>query len=132
MPAHNSEFPWLSYYGNYNFFEERMKGHGKVTELTTIDTGLYDAHLNDGRVLRVFVCECYSFGGAEYYEAIQRVGAVDAVVINSNWCGYSFELKVSCQQENVGIFDIGGFMAAINLKEHWRFMTEAERKRFKQ
>ncbi|WP_211371072.1 hypothetical protein [Dechloromonas hortensis] len=108
-----------------------MKDHDKVARLTAADTGLYDVYLNDGRVLRVFVCECYSFGGAEYYETTQKLGAVDAVVINSNWCGYSFELKIACQKEKVGVFDISGFMSAINLKRHWEFMTEAERERLK-
>lgn len=131
MSAHNSEFPWLSYYGHYKFFEDRMNDHSKVSGIDKVDTGLYDAHLKDGRVLRVFICECYSFGGGEYYEITQKLGPVDAVVINSNWCGYSPEVKIACQMEKVGIFDISGFMAAINLKNYWEYMTELEKKKLK-
>lgn len=131
MPAHNREFPWLSYYKQYNFFEGRMREHSKVSDLKKINAGLYDVSMKDGRVLRVFICECYSFGGGEYYEATQNLGKVDAVVINSNWCGYSPEVKIACQAEHVGIYDIAGFMAAINMPNHWEYMTESEKKMLK-
>ncbi len=57
MPAHNSTFPWLSYYGHYAFFESRMREHRKVRDIKRIDTGLYDVHLLDGRTLRIFILD---------------------------------------------------------------------------
>lgn len=131
MPARNSEFPWLSYYGNYNFFESRMREHSKVLKLEKVGVGLYEIYLKDGRTLKVFICECYSFGGGEYYETTQKTGPLDAIIINSNWCGYTPEIKIACQAEKVGVFDISGFMAAINLKNYWEYMTEFEKKELK-
>ena len=32
MPAENEEFPWLSYYKNYDYFEEIIKNHNKIYE----------------------------------------------------------------------------------------------------
>ncbi len=68
MPAHNNDFPWLSYYGHYRFFEERMAAHNKVSGIQQVDVGLYDLTRNNGSVIRVFICDCYSFGVAEYHE----------------------------------------------------------------
>lgn len=129
MPAHNSEFPWLSYYKNYNFFEERMREHSKVAGLRRINTGLYEITLTSGSILKIFICECYAFDDAAYHEVIENYGKVDAVIISSNWCSYYFETKIERIRENVGIFDIKGFMAAINKPKYWEYMTESERER---
>ncbi|WP_084679681.1 hypothetical protein [Curvibacter lanceolatus] len=131
MPAHNSTFPWLSYYGNYRFFEDRMHEHSKVGGVKNIKTGLYDVHLLDGRVLRVFICECYAFDDASYHETVENYGPVNAVIINSNWCGYDFETKLARMHERVGIFDIKGFMTAINTSNYWGYMNADERERLK-
>lgn len=132
MPAHNDNFPWMSYYGNYNFFEQRMHEHSKVNSCERLDSGLYNIELNNGNTLKVFICECYSFGTAEYVESCDNYGPLDAVVISSNWCGYGLELKRDCMANRVGIFDVRGFMAAINRNEYWTYMTDYERDRFQE
>jgi len=129
MPAHNSEFPWLSYYKNYNFFEQRMREHSKVSGLKPINTGLYEMTLTSSSVLKVFICECYAFDDAAYHELIANYGKVDAVVISSNWCGYNFETKLERMREKVGVFDMRGLMAAINKPNYWEYMTEYEREK---
>ncbi|EFE3929092.1 hypothetical protein CHZ71_003397 [Escherichia coli] len=132
MPAENNKFPWLSYYRNYNFFEQRMREHSKVVSCENINIGLYNIRLTNGRTLKVFICECYAFGTAEYVESCENYGELNAVVISSNWCGYSLDIKRDCMQNNVGIFNIGGFMAAINRDMFWTYMTEYEKERFKE
>lgn len=128
MTAHNKSFPWMSYYRHYRFFESRMKSHNKVSSLIDIGGGLYEVTLIDGRVLRVFICECYSYGVAEYYESVENLGELNVVVINSNWCGYGMDAKLHCQEQNVGLFDISGFMAALNIHNYWEYLTKQERK----
>ena len=132
MAAHNKEFPWMSYYRNYNFFEQRMHEHSKVDLIENIAPGLYSIRLHGGRELKVFICECYSFDVAEYIETCENYGSLDTIVISSNWCGYSLEVKRHCMSENVGIFDISGFMAAINRREYWTYMTKYEKDRFQE
>ncbi len=129
MPAHNAIFPWLSYYGNYKFFEDRMTEHSKVSKVAHLDTGLYAVHLLDGRLIKVFICECYAFSDAEYIEVVEKYGPINAVVISSNWCGYDFETKLTRMEEGVGVFDIKGFMAAVNFRNYWEYMTEWEKDR---
>ncbi len=132
MPAENSEFPWMSYYGHYKFFEDKMQSHNKVVGFQKIEESLYQINLDDERVVRVFICECYSFGLAEYYEAIEKLGKIQAVIINSNWCGYTAEAKRYCREHNVGLFNIGECMAAINTKNFWEYLTKHEREYFKE
>ena len=131
MPAHNDSFPWMSYYGNYRFFEDCMSTHSKVSNVRNTGDGLYDIGLKDGRTLTVFVCECYSYGIAEYQESVEKLGPLNAVVINSNWCGYSMDVKLSCQEREVGVFDIKGFMAALNRHDFWNYLTKDEKELLK-
>ena len=127
MSAHNKEFPWMSYYGNYKFFEDRMKSHSRVSNLINTGAGLYEINLIDGRKLKTFICECYSYGIAEYHESVEKLGDLEAVIINSNWCGYSMDAKLHCQEHNVGLFDISGFMAALNISNYWEYLTKQEK-----
>jgi hypothetical protein len=130
MAAHNNEFPWMSYYGNYDFFEKRMLEHSKVNEITKINPSLYQIERLDGRTMKVFICECYSFDVAEYIEACEEFGELDAVIISSNWCGYTFDVKRNCMSEQVGVYDISGFMAALNMGNYWQYLTKHEKKQF--
>ena len=132
MPAHNNEFPWMSYYGNYSFFESRMIEHSKVNSIRKINPSLYDIERSDGTTIRAFICECYSFDVAEYIESCQELGKLDAIIISSNWCGYTFDVKRHCMSEQVGVYDIGGFMAALNMPNYWEYLTKYERKKFQE
>lgn len=93
MPAHSETFPWPSYYGHFDFFEKRMAAHSRVDHLQSLGNGLYDLTRSNGKTLKVFVCECYSFGVAEHLEATSKLGHLDAIIIASNWCGYSRPLS---------------------------------------
>jgi hypothetical protein len=109
-----------------------MSKHSKVSSCEQLDAGLYSIELNNRSTLKVFICECYSFCTAEYVESCENYGALDAVVISSNWCGYGLELKRDCMADKVGIFDVRSFMAAINKNEYWTYMTDYEKDKFKE
>jgi hypothetical protein len=132
MTAQNNEFPWMSYYGHYKFFEDRMLSHDKVYDIQKTGEGIYELRLGEEKVIRVFICECYSFGLAEYYETVDKLGKIQAVIINSNWCGYAAEAKRFCREHGVGLFSIGEFMAALNMKNYWEYLTKEEREYFKE
>jgi len=130
MPAHNKEFPWMSHYGNYNFFESKMREHSRVNSIKKINASLYHIERLDGATIKTFICDCYSFDVAEYIESCQELGELDAVIINSNWCGYTFDVKRHCMGKQVGIYDIGGFMAALNMPDYWKYLTGYEMEKF--
>lgn len=130
MAGHSETFPWPSYYGNYDFFEGQMGNHGRVAALEPQGNGIYELTRAQGDTLRIFICECYAFGVAEYMETIGQLGRLDAVIINSAWCGYSPDAKHYCRNEKVGLFKIGEFMAALRCNDHWMYLTDAEKEYF--
>lgn len=130
MAAFSEVFPWPNSYGHYNFFEQRMKGHGRVGGYSGKGQGVYEVK-RDGGTLRVFICDCYAFGVAQYMEAVGHLGKLDAVVINSNWCGYSDEVKLHCNMERVGVFTIGEFMGALNRPDFWNYLSDAQVETYK-
>ena len=132
MPAHSETFPWPSYYGNFDFFEQRMRTHSRVRSLEALSDGRYRLAKTDGAVLEVFICECYSYGVAEYLETTRKLGRLDAIIISSNWCGYTANLKMQCRDERVGLFDIRDFMAALNRRAFWAYLNDWDEKRFKE
>ena len=131
MSAYSDEFPWPSHYGHFNFFEERMHNHGRVKKCAPVGNGVYELTRNNGPVIRLFICECYAFGVAEYMETRENLGDVDAVIINSAWCGYTDEVKLQCREREVGVFMIAEFMGALNFKDFWNYLTDDQEERYK-
>lgn len=107
-----------------------MKQHGKIASFITEDKGLYLLQKVDGETIRAFICECYSFGIAEFYECIDRLGKVDAILINSAWCGYTTDAKRQSRSDGVGLFKIGDFMSALHKKDWRSYLTGTEMEHF--
>lgn len=131
MPANSEEFPWPSYYGNFDYFEARMKQHARVASLVAQGGGLYELKRTQGDNLRVLICECYAFGVAEYMETVERLGEINVVIINSAWCGYSDDAKIFCRDAKVGLFRIGEFMGALYRTDYWEYLTKEQMEYFK-
>jgi hypothetical protein len=131
MTAYSNDFPWPSYYGHYDFFEHRMAEHSRVQSIMcSQQTGLYHLTKVDGKKVTIFICDCYSFGVAEYDESVTELGSLDAIIINSNWCGYTIAVKRHCRAQKIGIFTIGEFMAALSKPKLWEYLTPEQKKLF--
>lgn len=131
MAAHSRSFPWTSHYGHFDHFEGQMAKHDKVAHLTPHGNGVYELTRTRGDTLRIFICECYAFGVAEYMETVDKLGKIDAVIINSAWCGYTPEAKRHCRESNFGLFKIGELMGALHHDDYWRYLTKVEEEFFK-
>ncbi|MBD9509922.1 hypothetical protein IB265_24410 [Ensifer sp. ENS10] len=129
MAAFKDEFPWSSYNGRFKFFEDRMSLHENVGDLVELGDGLFELKRISGEQLRVFVCECYTFGVAEFIETREHCGDLNAIVISSNWCGYTDEVKDHCKDIQIGVFTIGEFMGALNREDFWNYVVPDEKKR---
>ncbi|WP_111858099.1 hypothetical protein [Acinetobacter sp. CFCC 10889] len=128
MPTANIDFPWMSYYGNYNSFKRKISNHNKVINVVEVDVanGLFDI-IQENRTLRIFICECYSFGVAEYEEALEHFENLDAIIINSTWCEYTPEVKEYCKEQRKGVFNLSEFFGAINFPSFWNYVSPDER-----
>ena len=130
MAAHSETFPWTSYRGHYKYFESQMHQHLRVASLTEQGDGVYKLTRRQGDTLRVFICECYAFGRAQYIETVDQLGKIDVVIINSAWCGYTPDAKRNCRESKVGLFKIGEFMAALHHNDYWSYLTDKENEYF--
>jgi hypothetical protein len=131
MAANSESFPWPNHYGQFQFFESRMQVHDRVRHLTVMENGIYELTKDTGQTIRVFICECYVFGIAEYLEVVERLGRVDAVVIDSVWCGYTGQAKAHCRAQKVGLFKIGEFMGALNQDDFWEYVPPEKQEKIK-
>lgn len=132
MAAFSKNFPWISHSGNYKYFEDSLSFHDKIDYLKRVnEEGLYEIGLLNKNKLRIFICDCYFFGVADYHEVIEKVGKIDCIVINSLWCGYSSEVKEYCKLRKIGVFKFGEFIGAINLNNYWEYISKEERERLK-
>jgi len=132
MAAYSEDFPWLSYYGQYDFFEDRMEEHSNVKAITKISPSLFTITLHNDTELKVFVCECYSYGMAEYYETVENLGNVDIIIISSLWCSYTGDVRYQCYLKGVGVFNIKGFMGALNAQNPCKYLTKGEKEYYKE
>lgn len=108
-----------------------MRSHNCVTTLKNIGSGLYELVMKSGETFRVFICECYSFGIAEYMEAVEHLRELDVVIINSSWCGYTLAVKRHCRDHKIGLFTVGDFMSALHRDNFWNYLNESEVDKFK-
>jgi hypothetical protein len=130
VPAHSDHFPWPSYYKNFDGLERILSGHSKVDEIKSLGDGLYELRRKQGDTLRLFICECYSFGVAEFVESNEKIGPLNAILISSAWCGYSIDVKRMCRDQGIGVFDTKGLMAALNRQQFWLHLTDRETETF--
>ncbi|MGO8506174.1 hypothetical protein AB9F35_32270 [Rhizobium leguminosarum] len=131
MAAYSDDFPWPSSDGNFPFFEDRMIDHAKVTSVNPHGDGVYELTRDSGATIRVLVCECYSYGVAEYLETVEKIGKIDAVVISSSWCAYTRDAKEHCKGKRVGLFKISEFMGALYRPDFWNYIppTDEDKKK---
>lgn len=122
MPANSEHYPWPSYYGHFKFFEMRMVRHNRITNLSKLEDGIYELNLTSGDVLRAFICECYSFSVAEFYEVINKNNNLQIIVIDSIWCGYTSEAKDLAISNCIGLFKINELMGALNQLDYWNYV----------
>jgi len=109
-----------------------MGQHSCVTNIKACGAGVYELTNVFGNVIKVFICECYSFGAAEYIETVENISKLDAIVINSAWCGYTMDAKRMARANRVGLFKIGDFMSALNGVNMWEFLNKTETEFFSQ
>ena len=106
------------------YFENIVKGHDKVKGLFELSEDYYLVKRIKGKDIKVLVNNIYTLGLADYYEIANTYDAVDAIVIMSNWNGYTTQAKSIAKKENRAIMGFKEFLGALNYDNIIEYINE--------
>jgi hypothetical protein len=96
------------------FFERAMAQHRKVECCEQVQRELYQLTRRDGlSPLRVLLVNIYTVGVADVIELLGEFPGLQAIVILSNWNGYTTDAKEYAKQRGVGVFVMNEFLGAL-------------------
>lgn len=97
------------------FFIGTIGGHDKVVSVEQESQNVFvvtrAGELSD---VRVWVCDVYTLGIADYLEITRRDSEVDAIVTMSGYNSWTRDAKNQGYDDEVGVFKFGEFMGALN------------------
>lgn len=96
------------------WFEQKIKGHTRVRGLQAINELVYVVERVNMPDVRVWLCEAYTFGVADYYAVRQADPEVNAVVVLSVWNHYTPEAVAEAKGDGVLIGTTGELMSALH------------------
>lgn len=105
---------WSVPYSVITFFERSLSGHNKVVSVERTRDILFKIHDNRGRILQVLLLNEYCLGLAAVLRALDEFPEAEFIVTGGNWNGYTREAKEYGLTNNIGIFNLGEFMGALN------------------
>ncbi|MDO6658002.1 hypothetical protein [Anaerobacillus sp. 1_MG-2023] len=110
------------------FLEERLSAHNKVVNFTKTDEYFYKIQRCTGLVeINLLLVDCYTIGFAEYIYFKKEFPIANAIVTSSNWNRYTLDAKNAARQEEVGLFNIGEFLGALNFDEFWNYVKKTDK-----
>ncbi|MFZ5867436.1 MAG: nucleotidyltransferase domain-containing protein [Thermodesulfobacteriota bacterium] len=93
-----------------------LANHSFIRHMEQWNECIFEAHLVDDRVLRVFVTNAYYFT-AYTFESITIIDPnIDAIICSNPYSSYSEDAKRLCIQHNVGLFMLKEFMGAVRVQ----------------
>lgn len=96
------------------WFEQRLDQHTRVRGFQAEGDHVYVIQRRGLPDIRVWLCEIYMLGVADY-EAIRNADpAVDAIVVLSAWNHYTPEAQSLGASEGVGVFKPGELLSALH------------------
>lgn len=114
MPKYND---WKVSYTNISFFKKALGTHQKVDSFQRTNDILFDITLTNGSKIKVLLVNEYTLGLAAIHKALTEFPGVEYVVTCTNWNGYTREAKDYGRDNNLGVFDVGEFFAALYWNE---------------
>ncbi len=97
-----------------SLIEKFLARHSRIKKLTELDQGSMLVELKGGRTLKVFVTHTYLFTDYTLDRIIEADPAIDAIICSNPYGQYSTSAKQHCIANNIGLFNLGEFMGAIN------------------
>jgi hypothetical protein len=96
------------------FFVQAIGGHVKVKELTAVDDQVFVLERVGLPDVRVWVCDVYTLGVADYMAIRERDPSIDCVVTMSGYNQYTPQTKAQGLAEGVGVFKFAELMGALH------------------
>src|SRR4051794_6967335 len=95
------------------FFLEMMGDHERVRSVKTLSPNRHDVTLTDGRVVRVFLTDKYTFSESDYAPLRSQHSEVTCIVSASSWNHFTPQARAVAHADDVATFSVGDFMGAI-------------------
>jgi hypothetical protein len=96
------------------WFEQTLARHTRVEKFRSVGDQVYVVQRRGLPDVRVWLCDVYTLGVADY-EAIRNADpAVDAIVVLSAWNHYTAEAQRLGASEGVGLFKPAELMSALH------------------
>lgn len=114
MSSNNGNNDWDVSYSVISFFERALDGHSKVQSFNRINDIVFEISTWDGLTLKIVLVNEYSLGLAAVLKAKSDFPEIEYVVTCANWNGYTKEAKQHGISNNIGIFNLGEFLGALN------------------
>lgn len=97
------------------FFLGTIGGHDKVASIEQESQNVFViTRLGGLSDIRVWVCDVYTLGIADYLKIARSDPNLDAIVTMSGYNSWTREAKEKGFEEGVGVFKFGEFMGALN------------------
>src|SRR4051794_3017222 len=99
---------------SFAYFERAIGGHSRVRALRRDGDQVYIVERKSGPDVRVWLCDIYTLGVADYYEIREADPDIDAIVVVSLWNSYTEDAADQARDDGIGIFKPGEFMSALH------------------
>lgn len=101
------------------FFLRTIGGHGKVSSISHESHTVFVVNRVAGLTdVRVWVCDVYTLGLADYLKIRAADPEIDAIVTMSGYNSWTRDAKEQGYSDGVGVFKFGEFMGALNYDGH--------------
>jgi hypothetical protein len=99
---------------NPAFFLQVMGDHNRVTGIASLSANRHDITRDDGKVVKVFLTDTYTFSESDYAHLRAQHPDVTCVVSASSWNHFTPEVRLVARADDVGTFMIRDFMGAFH------------------
>lgn len=119
---------WSVPYSTICFFEDALRGHGRVIKVNRERDIFFRIERDDKSVLNALLLNEYRFGLAGLIKALEEFPETKYIIIGGNWNESTCEANRYAKDNNIGIYNFSEFLGAINCnKIPLRYIKQDER-----
>jgi hypothetical protein len=112
------------YYKDIQFVQMKLQSHDRVVGFERVGNSdqLLAVTRTFADTLHVWLSDVYTLGEAEYLFLREQTPEINCIVSVSGYDRYTGEAKEQAVRDHVGLFKIGEFLGALNVKEFWTYV----------